>query len=89
MPRTSRIAVSPCSTRSLDLAAASKRGQVGVGIRPEIARSCTIYAGMLAQVGQRERAVALLAEATEMVSELGMVAWNLDLVQELLNQPQA
>jgi len=44
---------------------------------------------MLAQVGQRERAVALLAEATEMVSELGMVAWNLDKVQELLDQPQA
>jgi hypothetical protein len=44
---------------------------------------------MLAQVGQRERAAELLAKATEMVSELGMVAWNLDRVQELLNQPQA
>jgi hypothetical protein len=63
--------------------------QQEAGVRPEIARSYTIYAGMLAQVGQRERAAELLAKATEIIGELGMVAWNLDRVQELLNQPQA
>ena len=47
--------------------------QQEAGVRPEIARSYTIYAGMLAQVGQRERATELLAKATEMVGELGMV----------------
>ena len=60
-----------------------------VGARPELARSYTIYAGMLAQVGQRERAAELLAKATEMISELGMVAWNLDKVQELLDRGRA
>jgi hypothetical protein len=63
--------------------------QQEAGARPEIARSYTIYAGMLAQVGQRERAAELLAKATEIVGELGMVAWNLDKVQELLNRKQA
>ncbi len=47
------------------------------GLRPELARSYALYAGMLAEMGQAQRADELRAKATEMVGEMGMVALEL------------
>jgi len=47
------------------------------GMRPELARSYALYAAMLSEMGQTQRASELRAKATEMVGEMGMVALEL------------
>ena len=56
--------------------------QQEVGARPELARSYVSYSAMLAERGEQERSRELLAKATDLIRELGMVTWDLERRQE-------
>ena len=52
--------------------------QQEVGARPEVVRSYVSYAAMLTEIGQSDRSSELMAKATDMSREMGMVTWDFD-----------
>jgi class 3 adenylate cyclase/tetratricopeptide (TPR) repeat protein len=52
--------------------------QQELSARPEVVRSYVSYAAMLAEIGQSERSSELMAKATDMSREMGMVTWDFD-----------
>jgi class 3 adenylate cyclase/tetratricopeptide (TPR) repeat protein len=60
--------------------------QEEIGERPELARSYAVYARMLSDRGERERAHQLLAKAIDMFREMGM-AWDIAQAQRALSPP--